>query len=438
MTMGKQNNTVTNTIETNQKYPLDNAGKFFSFVSSPRIPCVFRICGTLSKPVDEKILTKAANTVLPRFPYYSVILKRKYGWYYWQETKKHIFIENERPYPCQYIPIKEEKRLPFRIIASKKDIIVEFHHSVTDGYGGLNFLRTLIAQYYSLKYEKFPNWSDILHPGYKPKEKEFEYSRKKVFKREIPKPPKIVRAYHLSNEKLPVGEFNTTSLAINVNDILTVSREHDITLTEFLVAIYLSVLQDTQQDLPEKQRRRKQKPIRIMVPINLRNHFPSETMRNFTAYVAPGIDPRLGLYNFPEIISRVHHFKKLRVNRKILLQQISSDVMLEQNFFIKLIPYFVKQLIAKIAYRTVAENLFSGILTNLGIVSLPPPLSDFVENIQLLSMQHPFFKTGCGILIYGNTLNLNFGQCIKESIIEDTFVAKLREFGLSPVISKNP
>ena len=42
--------------------------------------------------------------------------------------------------------------------------------------------------------------------------------------------------------------------------------------------------------------------MRIEVPVNMRNKLPSRTMRNFSLFVLPEIDVRLGTYTFEEIL----------------------------------------------------------------------------------------------------------------------------------------
>lgn len=434
---GKKNQMNDKKEETRKiiKYKVDTSGKLFSFISSPKIPCVYRFWATLKDSVNVIDLQKAVDNIMKRFPYYHVTLKKGFSWFYWQRTTKKVQVSMEREYPCQYIPIREPNTIPFRVIAKNNQIIIEFNHSLTDGSGALIFLKSLIAEYYHIRGLLLTEWEGIFRVDQQPKEEETEYSIRKHFRLGIPKVGKSFRAFHLPFHRINHGIFIVTNGKMNVKDVLKVSKKFGVTLTEFIVAIYIDVLQDILLSLPPKQQKRLKRPIRIMVPINIRNHLPSKTMWNFTAFVVPGIDPRLGDFTFQEIIDQVHHYKNLQVNKKFIVQQISSYMAIEGNMGL-ISPRFIKKWFIRPIYRNIGENIFSAFMTNLGVTSLPSPLSNEVKDIQLLPMNHPYVKSSCSLLTYNNELNINFGRCIEESIVEDKFFAKLQEFGIKVKITK--
>ena len=81
----------------------------------------------------------------------------------------------------------------------------------------------------------------------------------------------------------------------------------------------------------------------LAVPINLRSWFPSETVRNFITTVRPSIDPALGDYTFPEIVSQVRHYMKLHVHRQELQAAFTGNVRFTKNFFLRAVPVFLKK-----------------------------------------------------------------------------------------------
>ena len=106
------------------------------------------------------------------------------------------------------------------------------------------------------------------------------------------------------------------------------------------------------------------------------------------------------------------------------------------NWGLILTPRFIKKWFMRTIYRNIGENIFSAFLTNLGITSMPPPLNNEVRDIQLLPMNHPYVKSSCSMLTYNNELNINFGRCIKESIVEDKFFSKLQGLGIKVKVTK--
>ena len=120
-----------------------------------------------------------------------------------------------------------------------------------------------------------------------------------------------------------IADIAMSSREIKENE-LQKAREKGVTITEYLTAaLILSV--------DAIQRRRvahvhRLKPVKICVPINLRNVFPSKTLRNFANYVNPGIDPRLGEYTFDETLNIVHHTMAMEVTKKLLNVKITTNV----------------------------------------------------------------------------------------------------------------
>jgi hypothetical protein len=134
------------------------------------------------------------------------------------------------------------------------------------------------------------------------------------------------------------------------------------------------------------------KPIRLMIPVNLRNIYPSKSMRNFFLTITPSIDPRLGHFTFEEVLHEVHHYLLVEVNNKFINQQIKRNVSGELNPIVRTIPLFLKIWVEKILYNKVSSAIHSGVLTNLGKVDLPEPLNESIERFEFIPNPNPATK----------------------------------------------
>ncbi|MBD3189279.1 MAG: hypothetical protein GF308_01470 [Candidatus Heimdallarchaeota archaeon] len=420
-----------------EEYRMDIAGKLFSLISSPRIPCVYRFLARLKRKVSKAKLQEAVNNIISRFPYYQVTMRSGFFWTYWETSKKIPQVRSDTEYPCQYIPIKKKEVFPYRIIAHENCIITEFNHSLTDGAGAVQFLRSLVGEYLHLQGVKINDWGNLFRPGEVPDPGEYEYSHRKYFQRHIPLRQKFMKAFHLPYQLEKKGIFHTVEGTASVQESLQLSRSMGVTLTELLATAYLDALQEIWKNLRKKGRIKGKRPIRLMVPINIRNILPSNTMRNFSAYVAPGIDPRLGDFSFDEILEQVHHYKNLELNDKFIIQQISKNVKIELHPFLHGLPLFIKKWFSKPIYKHFGEAMFSGILTNLGPITMPNDLREEVIDIDLLLMSHPHFRTGCAVISYQDTLHMNFGRPAKKANLEELFFSKLQELGLEIQITRS-
>jgi hypothetical protein len=76
--------TKKKTTDDNPWYRLDNIGKLYPGIISPRITSLFRIQVLLKTPVHVSCLASALEKVIARFPYYRVQLKAGFFWYYFK------------------------------------------------------------------------------------------------------------------------------------------------------------------------------------------------------------------------------------------------------------------------------------------------------------------------------------------------------------------
>ena len=111
-----------------------------------------------------------------------------------------------------------------------------------------------------------------------------------------------------------------------------------------------------------------------MTPVDLRGTYPSRTMRNFFLSVTASIDPRLGSYTFEEIVKDVHHSIQGQVGAKSIGRQIRRNVGAEQNAFIRHVPLFLKVPAKRCLYNQQWGARYTTVLSNMGLVELPPAL----------------------------------------------------------------
>ncbi|MCG3216780.1 MAG: hypothetical protein KAS63_08670, partial [Candidatus Heimdallarchaeota archaeon] len=320
-----------------QTYSLDNAAIIFSLVSSPRITALFRFSSTLKDPVNISLLQQALENILVRFPYFRVNLRKGLFWFYWKTNYGIPKVMTDSKYPCQEMPIRKKGIFPFRVRVFQNRIAVEFHHSLTDGTGGITFFKALLAEYFHLKGVEVEDWGDIFRPDQEPLKEEAEDAYRRYYNKNVPRIKRLSNAYRLPYKLEKAGVYNVTTGIIPVSELIKLTKELNVTLTEFLVAIYIESIQDILFSLPKRERLRVIKPIRISVFINLRRIYPSKTLRNFSLMLMPGIDPRLGRFSFAEILKQVHHYMKYEINDKSVSQQVKRNVQASIHPLVRLI-----------------------------------------------------------------------------------------------------
>jgi NRPS condensation-like uncharacterized protein len=415
-------------------FTLDNAAKIYPAVINNNFTAVFRITAVLKQPVKIKPLRKAILQAEKRYPYLRVALKEGFFWYYLEQHSMHFPVEvDEYPYCRQF----SKKDLLIRIRAKNNRITAEFSHILTDGTAGLEFLKTILILYSKERGAEIPPefYHDLENQF---KDEEYEDAYKRYFKADIPPMVKKSRAFHLPYHLNSPPRLRLVNAVIPIEQIKNVAHEKDVSITVYLVSVYLFVLQEISKRLDGPGKFKKRKKLRVQVPVNLRQIFPSKTMRNFSLFVMPEIDLRLGNYSFDEIVKSVFHQTKLETDEKLINKNISRNVGSEKKLYIRSIPLFVKSLILRMKYYSLGTSQYSGVITNLGKIDLP---RETVTMIDYFIMTPPppnkMLKVNCGVAGFGGKLVLSFCNITQSQEFEEKFLQYLRDQNITVKMESN-
>lgn len=416
-------------------YKLDNAAKIYPPTEARYNSNVFRVSVTLDKPVDKDILQQAASNLIKRFPYYKVRLRKGLFWYYLENNKKDIIIHEDTTYPCGYMNRSRNNSYLIKIFYYKNRIAVEFFHALTDGTGGLIFLKSLLGEYFRIQMIDFTPDDDIFVPDDLPNDEEAIDAFKMFYNSEIPQQETDSRAFNYRDKIISSDDNLVISGQIQLEDLKKVSKKYNVTITEFLVATYLEVLQTIQEQTIKKRKRFK--PIRISVPVNMRKIHGSKTMRNFALFVLIGIDTRLGHYEFEEILKQVHYTMKLEINSKSLSRQITRNVAGEKNVFIRITPLIFKKPFMKILSSIYGDNSYSATLSNLGAVKFPEGIEKHIKRMEFVLPPNKTNRTACAVISIGEYIYINFSRFLIKPNVEQLFFTSLVKKGIHVKIAGN-
>lgn len=414
---------------------LDNAAKIYPAARRKNWSNIYRQSVTLREEVDREVLQRALDVVVKRFPSIAARLRKGVFWYYLQQVPAAPNIREEYSCPLAHMSSKEMRKCAFRVIVYRKRIAVEFFHALTDGTGALIFLKNLVAEYLEQKHHvKFPLECGLVDRKAKPSREE----TKDCFPENagpVPASRKDTNAWHMSGEAENDRILNLTCLKLPVKETLKLAHRYDATLTVFMSAVMMLALKNLQDE--KQPSRKRQKRIKLLIPINLRNLFPSNTLRNFAMYTIPEIDPRLGDYTLEEICKIVKCKMGLEFTPKHMGGVIATNVNDEKNPLVRLIPLPIKNIVMKAVFDTVGEKKSCLSLSNLGQVKVPEEMADYIERFDFILGVQAAAPYNCGMLSYGDTIYLNFVRNIKHAELERHFFAVLRELGLPVTAESN-
>lgn len=414
---------------------LDNAAKIYPAARSQNWSNVFRLSATLKETVDVPVLQSALDVTVRRFPSIGARLRRGVFWYYIQQLEDVPQVQEENSYPLAKMSRDEVRACAFRVIVYNKRIAVEMFHSLTDGNGGLVFLKTLVAEYLQQKYGiRIPAEQGVLGRLEEPSEEEMEDSFQK-YAGKVYASRQATDAWRITGTPEPDDFRHITCFQLPVKQVLEKAHEYHVSLTTFLCAAMMQAIQNLQKEKVPNVKRRKH--IKVLLPVNLRSMFPSKSLRNFVLYTTPEIDPRLGEYTFEEICAAVQHRMGLEVNPKFMSSMIATNIGSERPFVIRVMPLFVKNAVMKMVFNAVGERKSCLSLSNLGAVKLPEEMRPYVERFDFILGVQATSPYNCGVLSYGDTLYINIIRDIRESDLEYQFHCVLRDMGLPVTVESN-
>lgn len=413
---------------------LDNAALIFPAIRHRRWVNVFRVSATLTEPVDPAVLQRAVTELAPRFPSMYVRLRTGVFWYYLEELPVPPKVREDYAYPLTLMQEKELRSCCLRVMYFQDWIAVEFFHSLTDGTGGMIYLKTLTARYLSLKHGlEIPAEEGVLDWREAPRAEELEDS----FLRHsngITLNDREPNALQLRGSYEPDFLHLTTGV-IPSDALVEAAHRHKATVTVFLAAVMAETILRWQAE--ERPDRRRQKPVKVTVPINLRRLYGSRTLRNFALTLNPGVDPRMGDYSLEELCKVMAAQLAAHGTPQEMAGRIAANVNPQQTPLIKAVPLLLKNPIMRTIYKLRGESKGCINVSNLGVVRLPAAMKPLVRRMEFIIGTQRSYPNNCSVATFGGETYVNMIRNIRESELERRFFSRLVELGVPVAIESN-
>lgn len=415
-------------------YKLDSAGTLYSALQKEEYSAIYRFSALMEKDVDPAALQRAIDRCMPRFPTFAVRIRKGAFWYYLEHNSAPgPFLKEDVSDPCQPVRFKEDNGWLVRFYYYRNRISIEVFHALSDGGGAIVFFRTLLAEYLRQTGVDIPAGNGVLDLNEPPREEEMEDAYARYAGHHALGLHRQPTAYQNTGTSEPFYTFHVTMGFVPLSKLREESKKYGASITEYLSAVLIYVIL-------EKQKREKPyrlRPVALAVPINLRGFFPSETLRNFITTVRPYIDPALGDYTFPEIVSQVRHFMKLHINRQELQAAFTGNVRFTENFFLRPIPVVFKNPVMALNYRLHGVRPYSCTYTNPGAFTVPPEMAEHIRGAEVILGQATVPRCHCASISYGDTMEITFAGTQAETDTERDFFRFLVRAGIPVRVESN-
>lgn len=377
----------------------------------------FRIIANLRQKVDHSTLQKAVNMVTPRFPMFTVAMKKR--WNSLSEYKTQDIKIEVIKYSNQFKPFELYSGEPlFRVMYGEKFVCVEMFHTISDANGCLALLNSILSCYYELLGMEVDKSNIIQHDSeYAEEEFEdgyFKYATKE--KAQISNTKSLLnKNFKIKSKAIPDRQGVVNIYSFDLEGLKNVAKDKNLTIHEYLVLVLCTTFGQIKSECNSK------KITRIQMAINLRNRFPSKTLRNFvgtTQFETKSSDEKA-------IIQEFKKHMEIATSEKELTAFMWSAVSLMYGV-LRFLPRFLGNFLLRTGDKVLGEKANSTSLSNLGIVKSNLNKCGVIsyEFIEGTPLYIPFLVSA---ISYNNVCNIVFSKNTNNSTFEKLFLQRLKQ-----------
>lgn len=404
---------------------LDNAAQAFPAATGKKDSRVFRFYCVLKEKVNAERLQEALDLTLEKYPLFRSVLRKGVFWFYMEPRDLPASVKAEDRPPCSRIYVPDQKKLLFEVSYYRNRINFEVFHGLTDGTGAMQFLRELVRNYLILTYPgcDFPEpdaGETLTDSDYEEDSFSQYYTGKKSRNR------KTRKAFQLKGERLEQSEMEITELHLSVSEVHRKAKDYGVSITAYLAAVFLYAIYE---EVPKSRLKR---PVSLMIPVNLRNFFPSGSMTNFWSWIETAYDFNDDI-RLNDVLGKMKQMLAKDAVEKEISGRMNELVRLEKNIFLRAVPLEIKNLFL-LAGTTLGGRSITAVYSNIGRIKLPPEYDPYIEYFGLFASTDKMQMCSCS---YRDSLVLGLTSKFAGSNIYRNFIRILKADGIACTVREN-
>lgn len=403
-------------------YRLDNVAKVFLAVHTKRDPRAMRVSCTLNEDINAELLQSALEATIISRPEFQVRIRRGLFWHYMEETTITPVVREEYDRPCPILYGNNYKgTLHYRVTYYHNRINLDIFHALSDGTGALTFIKLLVLNYLKLVHpDEFANVS--FTDGASTDDRNRNSFAQFYENTDGPIPKTILnkksKAYHIQSRLLPYDQLQFFEIHLDASAMLKKAKSMGVSLTSYMGAeLMMAIHKDRAAML-------RSKPITISLPVNLRNYYPSETMRNFFNNVDVS-----HIFDGSETIEMLakEFDEKLKASLvpELIHKQMNRYESIERLFFTRMVPLAIKQPVVRQFSKQESKRV-TAVLSNLGTQKLPEEMSKYVTGFSDYCSTERMFIT---VTSYGNDMVLGVASAYSGTGVIRKMIKALQDDG---------
>lgn len=406
-------------------FPLDDAAKIYPISMDHETQNLFRLSIYFKEDIIPELMQMALTFTIKRFPAFATCLKKGFFWHYLDAVKKRFVLEQEQDIPCQPIKVSISGSGSFRLCYFGNRLSAEFFHVLTDGTGGMIFLKAIAAEYLRLL-GVLPDEgeeSDVWDVNETPMIEEFENAFVKVERAKNASGFVDKKAVQMSGRLSRLRPCRMLHFKMPTDKLLSAARGLGTTVTVYLLTqMFLSCSAATDELTGD---------INIQVPVNMRKFYPSKTVRNFAMFCGIRVP-------IEKISDRVALSREIaeQIEKKATEESMHEMITAACSIVgaLRYIPLIIKQPVAKAVYGFLGDKNCTTTLSNLGVVKMPRPFYDHIESMDFCLGAPELNRLACAAVTFGNVTTLSITKNTADPTFEERMYKLLSEDGISVAV----
>lgn len=404
-------------------YKIDNVSKVFLATMGKRDTRSFRLSCTLKENIDPELLRQAVLSAIEDRPQMQVRIRRGLFWHYLEDTDVLPVVKEEDDRICPLLYVPSKTMLHYQVTYFGNRINLDMSHVLADGTGGIEFLNIIVLDYLKRKYPGELNDLTI-HSGASQSDLSQDSYRQFFGSKNLSRSSAGEAAYHLGGIKLPYDQLQFFEISMPTSQVLPRAKELKVSLTSYMGALWMLAIHD---EMPPRKRNL---PVTISLPVNLRNYYPSKTARNFfnSVNITHVFDSEITL---EELAAEFDAELKSMLTEENIKKQMDNFETMEYVMPVRVVPLFIKQWVVR-HFTKKANKKVSMTFSNMGIQKPPAEVAEKIENYSGFCSTNTIFSTLFG---YGDRLTLGVSSAYINTGVVKNFVRYLSGYGVDITVS---
>ena len=209
---------------------------------------------------------------------------------------------------------------------------------------------------------------------------------------------------HILEAELPVKELHAKA------------RARGVSITVYLTAVLLCAIHE---EIPKNKQKR---PIGLMIPVNLRNYFPSQSMTNFFGWIEISFAFQEDT-TFEDVLTDVKEQFKRELTPEKIAMHMNGYVRIEKHFLVRMVPLEIKRYFL-MAGANLGSRCITAVYSNIGILKFPEEYRNYIERFGIFASTDSLQLCSCS---YEGKMVLGFTSKLPDDSIQRNFLQILKK-----------